>query len=65
MIVLPRTHCLEIIPTGVRVENAGGVQALGADTVLSALGMKNVDAAPLGTVAEVAGLRTWVIGDAI
>ena len=52
-------------PTGVKVENAGGVQTLEADTVLFALGMKSVDIAPLKAAAEAAGLKTWVIGDAI
>ena len=44
---------------------AGGVQTLEADTVLFALGMKSVDIAPLKAAAEAAGLKTWVIGDAI
>ncbi len=46
MAMLPKTRCLEITPTGVKVENAGGVQTLEADTVLFALGMKSVDIAP-------------------
>ncbi|UQT50427.1 hypothetical protein M5E87_13885 [Flavonifractor plautii] len=45
MAMLPKTRCLEITPTGVKVENAG-VQTLEADTVLFALGMKSVDIAP-------------------
>lgn len=65
MAMLPKTRCLEITPTGVKVENAGGVQTLEADTVLFALGMKSVDIAPLKAAAEAAGLKTWVIGDAI
>ena len=65
MPMLPKTRCLEITPTGVKVENAGGVQTLEADTVLFALGMKSVDIAPLKAAAEAAGLKTWVIGDAI
>ena len=36
MAMLPKTRCLEITPTGVKVENAGGVQTLEADTVLFA-----------------------------
>ena len=63
--MLPKSRCLEITPTGVKVENAGGVQTLEADTVLFALGMKSVDIAPLKAAAEAAGLKTWVIGDAI
>ena len=63
--MLPKTRCLEITPTGVKVENVGGVQTLEADTVLFALGMKSVDIAPLKAAAEAAGLKTWVIGDAI
>ena len=65
MAMLPKTRCLEITPTGVKVENADGVQTLEADTVLFALGMKSVDIAPLKSAAEAAGLKTWVIGDAI
>ena len=65
MAMLPKTRCLEITPTGVKVENADGVQTLEADTVLFALGMKSVDIAPLKAAAEAAGLKTWVIGDAI
>ena len=65
MAMLPKTRCREITPTGGRVENAGGVQTPGADTVLFALGMKSVGIAPLKAAAEAAGLKTWVIGDAI
>lgn len=38
--MLPKTRCLEITPSSVKVENADGVQVLEADTVLFALGMK-------------------------
>ena len=65
MVSMPKTRCLEICADSVKVENADGVQVLPADTVLYALGMKSVDISALKAAAEAAGLRTWVIGDAI
>ena len=47
------------------MQYAEGGHTLEADTVLFALGMKSVDLAPLKSAAEAAGLKTWVIGDAI
>lgn len=63
--MMPNTRCLEITPTSVKVENAEGTQTLEADTILYALGMRSVDIAALKTAAEVMGMKTWVIGDAI
>ena len=63
--MMPKTRCLEITPTSVKVENADGVQTLEADTVLFALGMKSVDISVLKEAAEAKGMKTWVIGDAI
>lgn len=63
--MMPKTRCLEITPTSVKVENADGVQTLEADTVLFALGMKSVDISALKEAAEAKGMKTWVIGDAI
>ncbi len=65
MVSMPKTRCLEIRADSVKVENTDGVQVLPADTVLYALGMKSVDISELKAAAEAAGLRTWVIGDAI
>ena len=65
MVSMPKTRCLEICADSVKVENTDGVQVLPADTVLYALGMKSVDISELKAAAEAAGLRTWVIGDAI
>ena len=53
--MMPKTRCLEITPTSVKVENADGVQVLEADTVLFALGMKRVDISALKEAAEAKG----------
>ena len=63
MASMAKTRCLEILPDGVMVENADGVQKLEADTVLFALGMKTV---PYDELKEAAGdAEVFIIGDSI
>ena len=60
MAMLPKTRCLEITPTGVKVENAGGVRPWRPTPSSLPLGMKSVDIAPLKAAAEAA--RTQDLG---
>ena len=63
MKTMPKTKCLEILPDGVKVENAEGTQTLEADTILFALGMKTV---PYDELKAAAGdAEVFVVGDAI
>jgi len=60
---LPKTKCLEILPNGVRIENADGEQTLEADTILFALGMKTV---PYDELKAACGdAEVFIVGDAI
>ncbi|MBN1191749.1 MAG: FAD-dependent oxidoreductase [Dehalococcoidales bacterium] len=60
----PGTHCLEISPSGVRVENGEGTQeVIKADTVVYALGMKSNSTAVLRTAAG--EIPVYEVGDCV
>jgi NADPH-dependent 2,4-dienoyl-CoA reductase/sulfur reductase-like enzyme len=60
----PGTRCLEISPTGIRVEDKNGTKSIiEADSVVYALGMKSNSTAELRAAAE--GIPVYEIGDCV